>query len=422
MWDETRPVRLHTVDVDSAGRATAVLQAGRLEAWRTLTVAVEAEAPHRIRDLGPYRRTAAPDGREATPTSPEELDAYTRRIAAAELFSGGVLAARGDEAVLRSAYGEASKEYGIPNRPDTRYILGSINKMFTAVAILQLVERGALSLEDTVGEHLPGVLPDTVAEAVTIRHLLTHTSGLQDFLFTPQMEARNRAGYRTVADYLPLLADDTLAFEPGTEWGYSNTGYLVLGALLQAVTGEDYYEYIRRTILEPTGMTATGWPELDRIPENVASTYERVFDRGRPGFVSDRYTQVVKGTPAGGGFSTLDDMHRGLLHGPPGDPYSGRGPGQSDRCQRRGDDPGPAAAPAVAAPASKTPGRRKRRSLRGGAVSRSIMVPPTSPRPGTKGKPLRACRNNPHGFPLRPDFAWVRGRVSYGLCRFTETR
>jgi CubicO group peptidase (beta-lactamase class C family) len=244
------------------------------------------------------------------PASPAAMDAQIRELAEADRFSGAVLVTQADDVVLREGYGMASREFGVPNRPETRFILGSINKMFTAVAVLQLVERGEISLDDTVAQHLQGVLSDEVAERVTVRHLLTHTSGLGDFLFTPEMEGRDRSVYRTLDDYLPLLADDTLAFEPGTEWGYSNTGYLVLGALLEAVTGEDYTDLVRARVFAPAGMTDTGSPELDRVPHNLASTYTPVSDERADGFRSDRYEQVVKGTPAGGGFSTLDDMHR----------------------------------------------------------------------------------------------------------------
>lgn len=247
----------------------------------------------------------------AWPEGAQAIDRLARELAAADRFSGGVLIQRGNgEVLLREAYGHASREFGVPNTPDTRYSLGSINKSFTAVAVLQLVEQGEADLDDTVIEHLPGVLPDSVASRVTVRHLLTHTSGLGDFLFTPEMERANRAAYRTIQDYLPMLADDTLAFEPGSDWGYSNTGFLVLGALLEAVTGVDYETHVRAHVLKPAGMADTGWPELDRVPGNLASAYTPVSDDPADGFVSDRYDQVVRGTPAGGGFSTLDDLAR----------------------------------------------------------------------------------------------------------------
>lgn len=303
--------RVDGVENHGQTEASAILYSPVLDSWRQLRLEVEAEPPHRITGIRPLRRVPPPEGLgTSTPVTAAALDAYVQRLAGADLFSGGVLAAREGAIVFRGAYGQASREFGVANTPETRFILGSINKMFTAVGILQLVERGALELDDLVSRHLDGVIPEEVASRVTVRHLLTHTSGLGDFLFTPDMWHRNRADYRTVTDYLPLLADVRPSFEPGTGWRYSNAGFLILGAILERVTGQDYFEYIRERVLAPAGMTATGSPELDRVPSNVASTYERVYDDGRPAMRSDRYNQVVRGTPAGGGFSTLADMER----------------------------------------------------------------------------------------------------------------
>ncbi|MFW6093999.1 MAG: serine hydrolase domain-containing protein [Pseudomonadota bacterium] len=245
------------------------------------------------------------------PSSGSALDRQLHALAESERFSGGVLAAHGERVLFRNAYGNASKEFSVPNSPDTRFVLGSINKMFTATAVLQLVEQGRLDLDATVARHLPGVLAGDVAGRMTLLQLLTHTSGLGDFLFTPELEHRNRADYRTIEDYLPLVADDSPAFEPGTDWQYSNTGYLLLGAILEQETRQDYYGYVREHVLEPAGMQDSGSPALDLVPRGVASTYEPRAGEGR--FHSDRYDQVVKGTPAGGGVSTLDDMHRFAL-------------------------------------------------------------------------------------------------------------
>lgn len=309
-----RNATLHSVASAGEVEASALLYSPLLEEWRTFSLEVEPEAPHRITGLRPLRVTDAPAGAERgagdAKLSPEALDAYVRRLADADLFSGAVLVARDADVPFRRAYGLASREFSVENTPGTRFILGSINKMFTAVAVLQLAERGLLSLDAPASTYLDGVLAPGVAERVRVRHLLTHTSGLGDFLFTREMHGVNRARYRTIDDYLPLLGGDTVAFEPGTGWRYSNTGYLLLGAIIEAVSGEGYYDYVERHVLTPAGMADTGWPELDRVPRNLASNYERTFEDGVPGLRSDRYEQVVKGTPAGGGFSTLDDMHR----------------------------------------------------------------------------------------------------------------
>lgn len=302
--------RVEVVEEHGEREARAIVYSPVLDSWRELRLEVEAAPPHRITAIRPLRRAPPPAGRTVAPVTAAALDAYIERLAGADLFSGGVLASRRGEVVFRGAYGQASREFEVANSPDTGFILGSINKMFTAVAILQLVERGDLGLDDAVLDHLPGVLPDDVAQRITVRHLLTHTSGLGDFLFTPDMWHRNRADYRAVTDYLPLLGEASLSFEPGTGWRYSNAGFLVLGAILERVTGQDYHDYVRDRVLAPAGMSDTGSPELDRVPRYLASTYERVYENGRPAMLSDRYNQVVRGTPAGGGFSTLADMER----------------------------------------------------------------------------------------------------------------
>jgi len=180
--------------------------------------------------------------------------------------------------------------------------------MFTSTGILQLVEQKKLSLDDFVSTVLPGVLADSVARKIKIRHLLTHTSGLGDFLFTAEMSQKSKENFRTMADYLPGLADDTLLFEPGTQWSYSNTGLLLLGAILEKVSGIAYEEYVKKNIYQPAGMVSTFFPELDNVNEGLADTYEKDYFTGKPVFHNTRYYQVIKGTPAGGGFSSCTDL------------------------------------------------------------------------------------------------------------------
>ena len=312
----TRGMTRLSVRPASALRAEAVFWSPVLEDWMGYAVEVEEAPPHRITRATLPNVTQSPAGAAAPRRANSDreawrgLDAFSRRLAAAHQFSGVVLVARGGQAIGSGGYGDASKEFGVKNTPSTRVILGSINKMFTAVAILQLVERGRLSLDDPVGQHLPGVLPAEVGQVVRIKHLLTHTSGLGDFLFSPEMIAQNRAQYRTVADYLPLLRKDSLAFTPGTRWAYSNTGFLVLGAVLERVTGRPYDEYVADMVFRPAGMSATGGVELDRVPTGVASGYTRDYSRAGLAWRSDRYDQVVTGTPAGGGYSTAADLMR----------------------------------------------------------------------------------------------------------------
>lgn len=190
-------------------------------------------------------------------------------------------------------------------------IFGSIGKMFTAVSILQLVEQGTISLDDPLGKYLPGVIPAPGDADIRIKHLLTHTSGLGDFLWRPQMMSANRAQYRLIADYLPLLKDDRPSFTPGTKWSYSNTGFLLLGAILEKVEGLPYDGAIARRVFQRAGMTETGNLDLDLVPKGISHTYTRELTAsGEERWRSDRYQQPVHGTPAGGGWSTAADMAR----------------------------------------------------------------------------------------------------------------
>ncbi|HVL68117.1 MAG TPA: serine hydrolase domain-containing protein [Vicinamibacterales bacterium] len=314
--DEARDIEIISVTQPSATEARAVYRSRLTGEWRELAVQVEPGPPNRLTTVSPPRRIPPPASHatEPAPTTLAEqraaLEQYARRLADADLFSGVVLIARGEDVIFQGAYGAASREYAIPNTVETRLGIGSINKMFTAVAILQLVEGGKLSLDDPVSQHLPGVLPPDVASRIRIEHLLTHTSGLGDFLFTPEMQNRSRANYRRIPDYLPLLANAKPAFEPGTGWGYSNAGFLLLGAILERVSGVPYDEYVQRNVFDRAGMTHSGPVEIDLAPTGLAMAYQREFQRGVPRLRSDRYVRPVRVTPAGGGYSTATDLLR----------------------------------------------------------------------------------------------------------------
>ena len=281
-----------------------------------LELRVAAEPPHGITGLSlrePRPADAVPMG-EPPPGKldgdvlAEELAVYVDRLAEADAFSGVVALARGDEVLLHRAHGEANKRYAIPNRPDTKINLGSMNKMFTAVAVARLAEEGRLAYGDTIGAYLGSdwVRPD-VGRRVRVEHLLTHTSGLGSY-FGEEFRLGSRARFRDLEDFRELVRDDSLRFEPGTEWLYSNTGYLLLGAIIEEVTGRDYEDYVREVVYEPAGMEDTGAYAMDEPVPNLAYGYTREEGRAGVRYRNNLFEHVIRGGPAGGGFSTAPDL------------------------------------------------------------------------------------------------------------------
>ena len=158
-----------------------------------------------------------------------------------------------DKPIFEKAYGLANKETNTPNKTDTKFNLGSINKIFTRIAIGQLVQQGKISFDDKLGKYLPDYPNKDAAEKVTIRHLVTMKSGIGDF-FGDKFTAMPKDKLRKNSDFIPLFADKPLAFEPGTNEQYSNGGYILLGAIIEKVSGKSYYDYVRENIFKPAGM------------------------------------------------------------------------------------------------------------------------------------------------------------------------
>lgn len=247
-----------------------------------------------------------PSARRVPPGElPKAIAAIFDERAARDEFSGAVLVAKDGAPVFEKAYGLADAEHKTPNRVDTKFNLGSMNKMFTAVAVVQLAEAGKLSFDDRVGKLLPDYPNRDVAEKVTVRDLLTHTSGLGSF-WNAKFDER-RTSVRSVADYLALFADDPLLFEPGSRFEYSNAGYVVLGAIVEKVTGERYDDYVREHVYAPAGMKDTAAYAIDERVPNLAVGYTTEGGTARhenTAFLPGR------GGPAGGGYSTVEDLTR----------------------------------------------------------------------------------------------------------------
>jgi CubicO group peptidase (beta-lactamase class C family) len=202
--------------------------------------------------------------------------------------------------------------YHVPNKIDTKFNLGSMNKMFTSTALMRLVEQKKLGLDDRIDKYLDeSWLSKAVSSRISIRHLLTHTSGLGSY-FNQTYWNSSRELFRKLDDYKPLVKDEKPAFEPGARFQYSNTGMFLLGVVIERVTGTDYFEHIRSAIYKPAGMTDSDCYELDTPVENLAVGYSP--DPSSPsGWRNNTFKHVLKGGPAGGGYSTVRDLHKFAL-------------------------------------------------------------------------------------------------------------
>jgi CubicO group peptidase (beta-lactamase class C family) len=239
-----------------------------------------------------------------------ELSAFMTRLSSANVFSGAVLLAKDGKVVFKGVYGQADRNSGVANRIDTKFNLGSMNKMFTAVAIAQLVERGQLSYDDPLSKFLADFPDAQSAKKIQIKHLLSHTAGL-GMWWGPRYRQAAKDSFRTVDEMLAWASEDekSTQFEPGTQFRYSNTGFIVLGKVIEKITGQSYYDYIRQNIYTPAGMDNTDSYELDAVTPRIAMGYEKTFDeRGKATFRNNLYVTPVRGGPAGGGYSTVEDL------------------------------------------------------------------------------------------------------------------
>jgi len=295
-------------------RAALIVRTSISEQWLGIVLDVESKPPHRITDLQ-FNRARPPTDAPATAQLTDvqiakELGAYVDRIAKQDAFSGSVLLAKDGKVLLTVAVGQANRDFKAANTVDTKFNLGSMNKMFTSVAILQLAEQGKLSLDDNLAKHLDSSwLSQDILDRVTIRQLLNHTSGLGSY-FNEIFERTSRSHFRVVNDYKPLVVGETLAFEPGTQQRYSNTGMLIAGAIIEKASGGDYFEYIRQHVTGPAGMTNTDCYQLDRVNDNLAVGYERLLGPEGTQYFNNIFAHVFRGGPAGGGYSTVTDLLR----------------------------------------------------------------------------------------------------------------
>ena len=231
-----------------------------------------------------------------------------RRRADAGDFSGVILIAKDDKILLQRAYGFADREAKIRNTLETRFHLASVDKMFTATAIAQLVKAGKLSYTDTIEKVLPDYPNKDVAQKVTIHQLLTHSAGFGTFFESPGFVKGKM--YRNSTEEIAVYKDEKLFFEPGTRWRYSNAGFSLLGAIVEHVSGKTYLDYIRENILKPLSMEHTDL--TDSSDNSVFYTQSPEDPLGLDPFLADRTLNQSPPTGFGGGFATADDMFKFL--------------------------------------------------------------------------------------------------------------
>jgi CubicO group peptidase (beta-lactamase class C family) len=238
------------------------------------------------------------------------VDAFIKGLVAEDKFSGAVLVAKDGRSIFKNAYGLANKEFNVASQVNTKFNVASVGKMFTGVAVAQLAERGKVSFDDSIITHLPDY-PREVANRVTIHHLLTHTSGMGSY-WKPEFHEANHARFRAVRDYFPLFVNDPLSSMPGEKWGYSNAGFMVLGAIVERVSGHSYFDYVKEHVFGRAGMSDTDYYEADKVTASLATGYtkqNRYLPESKD-WTSNIFISPVKGGPAGGGYSTVEDMLR----------------------------------------------------------------------------------------------------------------
>ncbi len=253
---------------------------------------------------GMLRSEPFPEAKEITPPKKEtELAAAIGKLgdklAAAGRFSGAVLLAEDGKRLIERAWGLADRDRKIANTSETSFDMGSLGKLITQIAILQLVDAGKLSLDEPFGEYLPDYPNRKVAGKVTIRELLLHTSGMGD-IADPEIREAKAGSLQTLKDFVPLFANDALAFAPGSQTRYSNAGYIVLGRVIEAVTGRDYYSYVDKSILQRAGMKHSGFFDRAGLPATVARSYDNGID------VTNKHP--LRGSPAGGLQASVGDL------------------------------------------------------------------------------------------------------------------
>jgi CubicO group peptidase (beta-lactamase class C family) len=230
-----------------------------------------------------------------------KVDEYMNAAMRVSRFSGAVLLARDGRPIVSRGYGMANVEHDVPNTPQTVFRVGSVTKQFTGMAIVMLQERGKLSVNDPVCKHLPDC--PQAWQPITIKHLLTHTAGIPNYTEFPDF-MKTAAAETTLAELTGRFRDKPLQFALGEKYAYSNSGYYLLGLIVERASGKPYADFLRENIFAPLGMKQTGYDDPVRIIRNRAAGYARTSD----GLVNAAPISMSTAYAAGALYSTVEDL------------------------------------------------------------------------------------------------------------------
>lgn len=247
---------------------------------------------------------AAPAAPPPAPAPTVAIDSLLKSSFPADRPGAAVIVVKDGRTLFRKAYGMANLELGVALQPDMVFRLGSITKQFTATAILMLAEEGKLSLQDPIEKHLPGY--PTQGHTITIEHLLTHTSGIQSYTDVPGWMTSRIQGAMTVSELVDGFKKEPMQFAPGERWAYNNSGYILLGAIIEKASGKTYEAFVRERIFEPLGMTSSYYDRTEAIIPKRAPGYTLEGDQPK----NARYLSMTQPYSAGALASTVDDLAR----------------------------------------------------------------------------------------------------------------
>lgn len=313
LYNASRGLSVYKVTESSDEAITIEAQFPLTQEWRRMTFAVDSAPGHRISGIQ-IVPIEAPAISSTVPQTDEQLrqqiDLFVQGLVKADQFSGVVLVAKESVPLFERAYGLANREKDVANQTSTRFSFASVGKMFTAVAIAQLVEQGKLNYDQPFDQLLPDYASD-VAAKITVDQLLTHRSGIPDFFADREAFARVKDSPDPQRDYVSVFVNEPLRFPPGERFEYSNSNYIILGAIVERLSGLAFPEYLRQHVFAPAGMTQTSL-SAEGIEEQMLATKYTQMDEDEQLGLGPRRPSSISGTnngsAAGGGVTTARDL------------------------------------------------------------------------------------------------------------------